>query len=342
MVLEELPDHRRSSERDLLAALQARDPLALAEAYYRTVGAANACARRLLGPGPETEALLRAVYRRLWQEPPGEGPLEGWVRVHSFALAAEYLRSIGRPAASASSAALLPDLGVPEHPLADPAEELLTALDAEARAIVLRAHDRGMTTDQGDPGTAAALERALMALAGPVAAPVADAAPDAVATMEATGDDADEPTPAPPPGPRLGDWTLGLLAPEEAGAVAVAVLGDPALGVRAHTLRRGRRRLEGLPPGSDVGQRVLAAILAPLVTPLGAVPDVDVPEAGPDAPQAQVADGAEPEAPEEETEEKPSRRRRRGKARGLGRLGSFILALCTVLGLTAIVLSNPR
>jgi len=380
MVLDALADHRRSSEPEVLDALRARDPLALAEAYYRTVGAAQAIGRRFLGPGRETEALLRAVYRRLWETPPGAGALEGWVRAQAFALAAEYLRALGRPAATASAAALLPDLGDPEPGPPDAVEEALGGLDEAARSAVLRAHDRGQAPDEGDAEAAAALDRGLAALAGPVPAP----------------EQAD-----PAAGPHLGAWTLGLLAPDAAARVGAAVVADGALSARAATLRRGRRRLEGLPPGSDVGQRVLVAILAPLppaapapdpappapaAVPLTAVADAgDAPAAaaaraagaaptgaGPVGGPSRVAEpevagvrggrsaaapgvtgtgvSADPDpdpdpgpggAPDAAAAPPPGGRRGRRRARGLGPGAGLLVTLAAVLGIAAIVLSTP-
>ncbi|MDQ3538998.1 MAG: hypothetical protein M3415_09425, partial [Actinomycetota bacterium] len=80
------PDYRRADERGVVAGLRQRDPLALAEAYHRSVPAAYACARRLLGSSDDVEALLRTVYAELWASPPDGAGLEGWVRARCFDL----------------------------------------------------------------------------------------------------------------------------------------------------------------------------------------------------------------------------------------------------------------
>ncbi len=92
MLRTDLPDHRRASEAELVAALRDRDPLALAEAYHRTIPAAHAGARRLLSRSAEVEALLRQVYAELWRSPPDADPLEGWIRSRTFELAVADLR----------------------------------------------------------------------------------------------------------------------------------------------------------------------------------------------------------------------------------------------------------
>ncbi len=229
-------DHRRSPEPVLAAALRAREPLALAEAYHRTVNAAHACAWRLVGSSDEVEILLHHTYRDLWERPPAEPPLEGWVRRHCFGLGADYLRARGRPAASPSTAGLV---GARRRPSADPAEQILAGLDEQARGALLRAHDGGVPTwEQADDEAEAALDRALLALAG----------------ADSNGD--------PGPIPLLGDWTLGLLEHSAARALEAALADRPTWAVRARLLRRGRRRVEGLPPHPDMGQRILVTILA--------------------------------------------------------------------------------
>ncbi len=265
-------DHRRSSELELLGGLAARDPLALAEAYHRTAGAAASCAARLLGKPDEEEALLRGVYADLWATPPEEGPLEAWVRRRCFTLAAQHLREQGRPPASPSARVLLPELAAPPagRTRVDAAERLLAQLEDRARCALVRAHDQGVASpEQPDPEAAAALDQALEVLGGP---PLPEEDGAAVA-----------------PVPRLADWVLGLLEPAAAAELAVAVTQRPDWALRARLLRRGRRRMEGLPPHPDMGHRVLVAVL----TDRAVVPDA----AG-------------------EGERKP--RRKRGK-RGLGR-----------------------
>lgn len=245
MVLVEIHDHRGTSEPDLLGALRAREPLALAEAYYRSVGAAYGCARRLVGSSSETEALVRAVYADLWASPPADEPLEGWARARCFALGADHLREAGRAAASPSTATLLADPGTsgapaPDSP--DSLEQALADLDEPARRAVLLAHDRGVASArQDDPEAAGALDRGLAAIAD---------------DDEEDGEQPEELIPL------LADWTLGLLSAPLAAEVAAAVAEHPDRAARARLLRRGRRRLEGLPPPSDMGQRILVAVLA--------------------------------------------------------------------------------
>jgi len=239
----DVPDHRRSSEPELLDALRARDPLALAEAYHRSIAAAHACARRLLPTSGEIEGLLRAVYTELWNEPPLGEALEAWVRGRCFALAAGHLRAQGRPAASPSTALLLPDLGAPDVRYLDVAERALAELAEGPRMALLLAHDRGVMSERQDlPDPGDALTEALETLAGPE--PVGEAA---------TGGCDDIPL--------LADWSLGLVEPHRAVEIAAAVADRPGCAARARTLRRGRRRLEGLPPTPDMGQRILVMVL---------------------------------------------------------------------------------
>ena len=243
MLRTDLPDHRRASEADLVAALRARDPLALAEAYHRTIPAAHACARRLLSASSDVEALLRTVYDDMWRNPPEGVGLEGWVRTRTFDLGVAHLRETGTAPASPSLASLLDDLPNPEVRYLDAAERALSELDERQRRALLLAHDRGTPTErQDDPGAAAALVSALFALAGPE-----PGGQEADGDCNVTG---------------LGDWVLGLLPTERAEQVAAAVAGSPGCEAAVKGLRRGRRRLEGLPPTPDMGQRVLVVVLA--------------------------------------------------------------------------------
>lgn len=241
----DLPDHRRATEADLVTALRNRDPLALAEAYHRTIPAAHAAARRLLSGSSEVEALLRQVYTELWADPPHDVALEGWIRSRCFAIAADDLRERDAAPASPSLTALLPELPRPEVRYLDAAERALADLDAEQRRALLLAHDRGLPTTQHDEDDAErSLTAALLALAGPE--PGND-------SLDIDGC-ADVPT--------VGDWVLGLLPPPEATSVAERVAARPECTALAKALRRGRRRLEGLPPTPDMGQRVLVVVLA--------------------------------------------------------------------------------
>ena len=241
----ESTDHRRSSEADLLSALSRREPLALAEAYHRTVGAAHAVARRLLPGGDDVEALLRDVYADLWEHPPSEGPLEAWVRARCFRAGGEALRTRRSAPASPSTALLLPELPAPDVRYLDTAERALQDLPEDERLALLRAHDQGVAASaQQAPGAPAALERALAALAGPDTSGVAPA--------PAAEDCEDLP---------LGDWSLGLLPPDQAAEVDRALDSRPGCAERSRLLRRGRRRLEGLPATPDTGHRILVSVL---------------------------------------------------------------------------------
>ncbi|MEX0660139.1 MAG: hypothetical protein WD080_13495, partial [Egibacteraceae bacterium] len=237
----ERPDYRRSKGAELLVGLRSRDPLALAEAYHRTSSAAHACARRLLGNPRDAEALLHAVYTQLWTEPPETARLEGWIRSRCFRLGSDHLRERQEAPASPSLALLLPELPSPKGVTRDPAEDVLAALPEDERRAVLLAHDQGLpTAAQDDPDAAGALDRALMALAGP-----GEGADEGSA--QACGDLAG-----------MADWTLGLLEADRAARVASEVVDRRACASRSRALRRGRRRLEGLPAAPDLGQRVLA------------------------------------------------------------------------------------
>lgn len=235
-------DHRRSRTQELLAAIAAGDPLALAEAYHRTSAAAHAVATRLVRRD-EVEGLLRAAYLALWREPPVQAPLEAWVRHRVFVEGRSWLSDHERPAASPSTTLLLRSSPPPGTPT-DPTERAIAGLDDDALRALLLAHDRGIpTADQRADEAPVALRRALYALAG-------------------------QPDPGGCDEHRLGDWILGLLDDDDADRVALtASAGDCAQVTRA--LRAGRRRLEGLPPAPDVGHRVIAYVLG--AAPGGAV-----------------------------------------------------------------------
>ena len=269
MLRTDLPDHRRATEEQLLTALRERDPLALAEAYHRTIPAAHASARRLLSGSSEVEALLRAVYAELWNAPPADVALEGWVRARCFALAADDLRERDAAPASPSLTALLPELPRPEVRYLDAAERALAELDDHQRKALLAAHDKGVpSTEQNTPDAGASLVGALLALAGPE--------PGAETVDASHCDDI----------PEIGDWVLGLLAPDRAAPVAAQVGARPECAALAKALRRGRRRLEGLPPTPDMGQRVLVVVLAggpapsmPVAASVAAAPPSALPSA---------------------------------------------------------------
>lgn len=249
MPIHDNPDHRRTSESGLLLAIGDRDPLALAEAYHRVGSAAFASARRLLGSAGDAEAVVRGVFAALWTRPPDDAPLEGWVRARAHELGVERLAAAGRPAASPSAAELVPELGPLQVRRPDAVEQALADLeDRDRRALVL-AHDHGVPSSRQGPGAGRALVRALTALAGP----------DASGDGGAACDDQEG----------LADWVLGLLPADRAESMHAAVAARPDCTELVRTLRRGRRRLEGLPPTGDAGQRILVAVVAglPVMTP---------------------------------------------------------------------------
>lgn len=251
MLRTDLPDHRRASDAELVAALRERDPLALAEAYHRTIPAAHATARRLLSGSPEVEALLRAVYDTLWSDPPADAALEGWIRARCFELAAEDLRERDAAPASPSLTTLLPELPRSEIRYLDAAERALAELDDTQRRALLLAHDKGVpAAEQGD-GAERALTAALLALAGPE--------PGGEQLDPSSCEDV----------PLLADWVLGLVPPGKASQVSEAA-ARPECSALVKALRRGRRRLEGLPPTPDMGQRVLVVVLAGAPAPVPA------------------------------------------------------------------------
>jgi DNA-directed RNA polymerase specialized sigma24 family protein len=250
----DLPDHRRATDAELLAALGRRDPLALAEAYHRTIPAAHAVARRLLSSSAEVEAVLRDVYSQLWTSPPDDVALEAWVRSRCFATAADDLRERDAAPASPSLTAVLPELPRAEVRYLDAAERALAELGDAERRVLLEAHDKGVPThEHGSADAGEALAAALLALAGPEpGAGTVD--PQLCADL-----------------PGLGDWVLGLLPPARADEVADQVAKRSECSALAKALRRGRRRLEGLPPTPDMGQRVLVVVLAGAPAPVPAV-----------------------------------------------------------------------
>jgi DNA-directed RNA polymerase specialized sigma24 family protein len=243
----ELEDHRRSGESTLLDALRARDPLALAEVYHRTIPAAHACARRLLSSSAQIEALLRTVYLELWEDPPKDVPLEAWIRRRCFALGVEDLRRRHAAPASPSAAMLLPDLPAPDVRYLDVVERTLSELDELERTVLLLAHDRGVDTAAQGDGAAEALDSALLALAGP------ETSSADVAALRSEGC---------PDGLWMGDWVLGLVDPSVAQKFEALIASQPGCAARARALRRGRRRLEGLPPAPDMGQRILVTVVS--------------------------------------------------------------------------------
>ncbi|MPZ72845.1 MAG: hypothetical protein GEU74_06370, partial [Nitriliruptorales bacterium] len=246
MLRTDLPDHRRATEGELLTGLRGRDPLALAETFHRTIPAAHAIARRVLSSSAEVEALLREVYGELWASPPDDDTaLEGWVRSRCFEIAGAELRERNAPPASPSLTALLPELPRPDVRYLDAAERALTELGDGQRRALLLAHDKGVATEEQNAADAhGALTDALLALAGPE--------PGAEPPQPQACEDV----------PLLADWVLGLLPGQRAASIAAEIAARPECAGVTRALRRGRRRLEGLPPTPDMGQRVLVTVLA--------------------------------------------------------------------------------
>lgn len=295
----DLPDHRRSSQEQLLQALRERDALALAEAYHRTIAAAHACARRLLSSSSHVEALLRAVYAELWAQPPGDEPLEGWIRARCFELGTAHLGEHGMAPASPSVAELVPELPTPDVRHLDAAERALSHLDPAQRRTVLLAHDRGVPAgEQDDDAAPEALLEALVALAAAGPGSGEDPGADPGGAWECW-DLAD-----------LGDWALGLVDAERADDLEKALADRPECAELSRTLRKGRRRLEGLPPTPDMGQRILAVVLAdapaaaPRPAPTAPAPDTQAAPSG----SAVQAPWAPPRPADDDTAVVPVRR----------------------------------
>lgn len=271
-------DLRRAPEATLLDALADANPLALAEAYHRTVPAAHAIARRLITGADAVEDLLLDVYTEVWHSPPTDGPLEGWVRRQTWQRAVDQLRERGVAPASPSAAGLLPDLPAPEVRFLDAAERAIAELPDDERRAVLLAHDSGVPSpDQGD-GAADSLARALMSLAGPETSTNDRAALHEDGCDDVTG---------------IGDWCLGLAEDPVQDEVSEAIRSRPGCAAKSRAVRRGRRRIEGLPATADMGQRILVTVLtagdqpavptapAPIASdasPVEPVPDIPVPQ----------------------------------------------------------------
>lgn len=240
-------DYRRVDEHTLLTAVRDGHPLALAEAYHRTVPAAHAVARRLLTSAADIEELLLATYRTMWDSPPEDGALEGWVRRTVWSGGTDRLRARGSGPASPSVASLLPDLPPPDVRFLDAAERAISELpEAERRALLL-AHDKGIGTPEQDQGADSALVQALTILAG-----AETSTADRSALEEDGCDDLS----------LLGDWCLGLVAGPAAAVIEQATEERPGCAALLRALRRGRRRIEGLPATPDMGHRILVTVLS--------------------------------------------------------------------------------
>ncbi|MGI9017123.1 MAG: RNA polymerase sigma factor [Euzebya sp.] len=239
-------DFRRAHESVVLDALALGHPLALAESYHRSVPAAHAVARRLMSGVDQVESLLLGVYTQLWQDTPSSGPLEGWVRRTTWALGVERLRQDGTAPASPSAAGLLPDLPAPDVRFLDAAERAIAELPDDERRALLLAHDKGVPSAGQESGATDALVRALVSLAGPETS-----AGDRAALHEDGCDDL----------PALGDWCLGVASAREETDINSAIEVRPGCAAKARSVRRGRRRIEGLPATPDMGQRILVTVL---------------------------------------------------------------------------------
>ncbi len=295
-------DLRRAPESALLDALEVAHPLALAEAYHRTVPAAHAVARRLMSAADDIESLLLAAYTQLWESPPSTGPLEGWIRRTIWTLGIDRLRASATAPASPSLAGLVPDLPAPDVRFLDAAERAIAELPDNQRRALLLAHDKGVPSGGQESGAALALSEALLALAGPETA-----SGDRSAMLD---DPCDDLIP-------LGDWCLGVASSREEAEVNAAVEERPGCAARSRTARRGRRRIEGLPATPDMGQRILVSVLTsggrPAVVPPveePVVPPVDESETSTDmstepaevpAPPVVAAAAADPFASLDET-----------------------------------------
>ena len=246
MLRTDLIDHRGTDDATLLRALAEGDAIALAEAYHRTVTAAHACARRLLASPVEIEALMRAVYSELWEEPPVDAALEGWIRGRCFNLGAGYLRQRNLRAPSSSLAVHTSGVDADAHHSEnDPLERMISELTPQQQEALVRAHDQGIrTADQDDAEAGWSLLHALLVLASPLT------------------DDERHAAEMCSSGVALANWMFGLLPPHEAATVPGTAAEPTPCGRLAGVLRRARRRFEPLPPTPDLGHRVLASVLA--------------------------------------------------------------------------------
>lgn len=239
-------DFRRVTEPELLDAIRGGQALALAEAYHRVVPAGHAVARRLMAGAGEVEDVLLEVFAQLWRTPPVGAPLEGWVRRTTWGVAADLLRRGGTAPSSPSASGLLPDLPAPDVRFLDAAERAISELPDDERRALLLAHDKGVASDAQDPGASDALVRALLALAGPETSSSDRAALHEDGCDNLVG---------------LGDWCLGVADSSTHARVEEAIAERPGCAAKSRAVRRGRRRVEGLPATPDMGQRILVSIL---------------------------------------------------------------------------------
>lgn len=265
---------------ELLEAVNQHQPLALTEAYHRTVSAAHAVVRRLLNDSDKIEEVLTRVYSRLWAERPTNVPLEGWARAATWDIGSEVLHRDQLAPVSPSVSEQLSDLPAPDSRFVDTAERAINELADDERAALLRAHDQGVATvEQADANAAEHLVNALVRLAGAEV----DEAVDAELVRKYPG---------------IADWAMGTASPTTVQTIETGIEDDPALAELSRTLRRGRRRIEGLPATPDMGARILVSILAVTSeTPTPANPVTSFTEVD----EASVTQEAElPEAPVED------------------------------------------
>lgn len=229
---------------ELLEAVSQHQPLALTEAYHRTVSAAHAVVRRLLNDSDKIEEVLTRVYSRLWAERPTNVPLEGWARAATWDIGSEVLHRDELAPVSPSVGDQLPDLPTPDSRFVDTAERAINELADDERTALLSAHDQGVpTVEQADPKAAEHLVNALVRLAGAEV----DEAVDAELVRKYPG---------------IADWAMGTASPTTVQTIETGIEDDEALAELSRTLRRGRRRIEGLPATPDMGARILVSILA--------------------------------------------------------------------------------
>ncbi len=237
-------DPRSLTDTELLEAVSNHQPLALTEAYHRTVSAAHAVVRRLLNDSDKIEEVLTRVYSRLWAERPTGVPLEGWARATTWDIGTEVLRREQLAPISPSVGDQLPDLPAPDARFVDTAERAINELDDAQRTALLQSHDQGIATVEQEDGRAGELlVNALITLAG--------------------GDPGEQADPALiRKYPGIADWAMGTASPTTMQVIETALEDDADLAELSRTLRRGRRRIEGLPATPDMGARILVSILA--------------------------------------------------------------------------------
>ncbi len=233
-----------NSETALLAGVRERDVLSLVELFHRTLPAVHAVARRMVGDLPHVERLLACVYKELWTAPPEDGPVTAWLRARCFQTATQDLQVRDGVAGTPSTAAVLQQsTSVRSSRSSSPVERTLAEMSDTERMALLLAHDCGVPADDQEPADAAThVTSALIRIAEP------DADVDASQWQ--------------PLYDRVGEWTLGVLSADQADSVAAAVAASDDLAAHAERVRRGLRRLEGLPPSSLTSQRVIAQVFA--------------------------------------------------------------------------------